>query len=109
MNDALEGKHTTYWWVAWPLVVVFFIIGAQAIVGALNHFPAGSHAGQWFELVTNAVSVLLLFLWLLLWEKRPFRSVGFRYGHALPRFFAGLLGGFAAMAGSALLLVPLGK
>ena len=34
------------------------VIGSQAVVGALNHFPAGSYPGQWFELVTNATVVL---------------------------------------------------
>ena len=109
VQDALLGKRLTRWWLAWPLVVLVFIIGPQALVGAFNPFEAGSYGGQWFELVTNAVSVLFLFLWLHFRERRPFSTVGFRHGHAAPRFFAGLLGGFAAMAGSALLLVALGK
>ena len=109
VHDALEGKRQTRWWLAWPLVVLVFIIVPQAIFGSLDPFAAGSYGAQWFELVTNATSVLLLFLWLHFWERRPFSSVGFRYGHAARRFFIGLLGGFAAMAGSALVLVALGK
>ena len=55
------------------------------------------------------MSILLLFLWLHFWERRPFSTVGFRHGHGVKRFFAGVLGGFLAMAVATLVLVAMGK
>ena len=109
VGDALLAKRKTWRFLAWPLVVGVVIIGAQGIVGALNTWPAGSYAGQWFELLTGAVSILLLFLRLHFWERRPFSTVGFCHGHGAPRFFAGLLGGFPAIAGATFVLVAMGK
>ncbi len=109
VSDALLAKRKTWWFLAWPLVVGVFIIGAQSIVGSFNSYPAGSYAGQWFELLTGVASVLLLFLWLHFWERRPFSTVGFRHGHGPKRFFAGVLGGFLAMAVATFVLVAMGK
>jgi len=110
VNDALEAKRPTHWWLAWPLVVVFFALMPIIIFGTppSSLVKAGSVAVEAWQVVAFSVSLTLLALWVVLKEKRPFSSVGFRGPRQLPLLGLGLAAGVATMVVVALALVGIG-
>lgn len=110
--DAKEAKRPTRWWIAALFVVLVGIMAGgaigleiyQAIVPALE----GSPLAQVGEIFSNAMSLLLLWLWLRFKEGRPYSSLGFRGGGALPRFLTGVVIGAGLLTLSVLTLWVLG-
>ncbi|WP_454836954.1 CPBP family intramembrane glutamic endopeptidase [Rhodococcus qingshengii] len=100
-----------------PRLVVVWIVALVAIIGGqiigeiiaeaiTGHGMDGTVPSQWNEVITNAVTLLLLALWVLLYERRSLLTVGLRDHQGAQRFLTGLLGGFL-LFGAALLLMVL--
>ena len=89
VRGAYEAKRKTFWLLAWVIAFgVGVIVAATAVVGvgeALLGAENGSYAAQWVELFSNAATILVVFLWLHFYERRPFASVGFRGGGGIGR------------------------
>ncbi|WP_168929331.1 CPBP family intramembrane glutamic endopeptidase [Nocardioides sp. GY 10113] len=93
---AYEARRKTHWLVAW---VISFVVGVIIVSSVIHEVglsvldaEANSYRGQWVELLTNAGTLLVLFLWLRLFERRPFASVGLR-GRGPSRLAMGFAGG----------------
>lgn len=103
---ATEARRPSRWWVGWLVVlgggVLVVNIGLGPLVSALLGSPeAGSPMSQVGEVVTNGITLVLVALWLVVKERRPFSSVGFRGSHAAGRAIAGFaLGIVAFLVGS---------
>ncbi|MEQ6902082.1 type II CAAX endopeptidase family protein [Nocardioides sp. YIM 152588] len=108
IQGALEARRRTHWLLAWLVAFAVGVILVYSVVMqiglALLDTEVEAYAGQWVELVANAATVLVLFLWLRYYERRPFSSVGFRGTAGIARFVAGFLGGIALFAVPVLVL-----
>ena len=109
---AKEARRPTRWWIAALFVVVVGIMAGGAIgmgiYQAIVPAPEGSPLAQVGEIFSNAMSLLLLWLWVRFKEGRPYSSLGFRGGGALPRFLTGLVIGAGLLTLSVLTLWALG-
>ncbi len=65
---AYEARRKTFWPLAWVIafgVGVILTLGVvTSAVEALLDAEPGSYAAQWAELVGNAGTILVIFLWL---------------------------------------------
>jgi uncharacterized protein len=101
-----EAKRPTRWWVGWIVVFGLGVMGAQIVsvfVAAGLGIVHGSPASEWIELVTNAVTIVVVAAWVSLKEGRRFASVGLTNpAKGLPQLGIGLV------VGVALFLIPTG-
>lgn len=109
---AKEARRPTRWWIAAIYAVIVGIMVAGSIgLGLYTSYvqaPEGSIGAQFGELFSNAMSLVVLWLWLRFKEVRPFSSLGFRGGDALRRFLTGLVIGAGLLTLSVLSLLVLG-
>jgi membrane protease YdiL (CAAX protease family) len=95
IQAADEGKRRTNLVLAW---VVAFGLGVLVVLGAVQAVASalgaedGNVASQIGELVGNAGTIVVVGLWIVLYERRSFRSVGFR-GAGVGQFVGGFAGG----------------
>lgn len=110
---AYEARRKTFWLVAWVIafgVGVILTLGVvTSTVESLLDAEPGSYAAQWAELVGNAGTILVIFLWLRFYERRSFASVGFRGGGGLGRGLAGFVGGILLFTVPVLILWGTGQ
>ncbi|NTU72441.1 MAG: hypothetical protein HGB10_11570, partial [Coriobacteriia bacterium] len=95
VKDALEAVRPTRWWIAMlvvlPVVIFLPLFTIGTAVSSLT--ASGSFLGQSSEVLIMGATLILLVLWVVFKEKRPFSSVGFRGTHQVPRVLIGLAGG----------------
>lgn len=113
VQGAYEARRKTHWLAAWGVAFVVGVILVTSVVvnvvlGVLDT-EATTFAGQWSELFSNGATLLVLYLWVRLYEKRSFASLGFRGGRGVGRFALGFLGGIVLLAIPVLLLWATGQ
>lgn len=113
---ARQGRRLTPWWGVFVLGSIMLFVSAlfglpvQVVQMALAGFSEEGLAAQppllagLFMGLLLAVSfgglILLVWLWIWLYEKRPFSTLGFERGGALMQYGRGLLLGLLAFGGS---------
>jgi uncharacterized protein len=104
VQGAIEGRRGTHLVAAWFIAVILSGTAAALLqllgLWRLGNPEAGSPASLLVVLPANAAVIVLIALWVTLWERRPFRSVGLRSG----RWPLLLIGGFAG--GALLFSIP---
>jgi uncharacterized protein len=101
---AAEAQRPTRWWLAWIVAIGLGIIVPMTVVPPIfamvvgHAIAPGSILEQVQEIFTNGATLGVLALWVILKEKRPFSSLGFRGAKAIPTFLLGVLGGFTMFA-----------
>lgn len=82
IHDAATGKRITRWWIAYPLVLVGMIFMVQfGLMGVFEltlHPEPGSPEAQWLEIPAGLVPTALIILWVVLFERRHIKTMGFR-------------------------------
>ncbi|MFB7891228.1 lysostaphin resistance A-like protein [Microbacterium sp. NPDC056044] len=82
VQDAATGKRVTRWWIAYPLVfvVLVFIVqfGTMGVFALIFPTQEGSPEAQWLEMVANLIPAALMILWVVLYERRHIKTMGFR-------------------------------
>ncbi len=119
------GRRLTPWWallpLAWlmlllsqlfglPILLLLFAVreGTGEVAGsALAPTPAGLLQGLLLALSFGGV-LLLVWLWVKFYERRPFATLGFERGNAGRRYLRGLILGFLAFAGAVGLMALFG-
>lgn len=101
VQGASEGVRPTRWWLGWILIAVF-VIGGQFLGSTVGSFVLGDPGKsdtkyQFLEFFSFGANLLLLWLWVRFKEGRPFSSVGFRGGRAIPKLLLGFVIGAAMM------------
>lgn len=113
VQEAAEAKRPSRWWLGWPIAILLVVIPGAAVLGIANALlgnpAAGSVTSQWIELFTNGTTLILLALWVILKEGRPFVSVGLRARNWFGRFVLGVVIGAAMMATGVFILVAAGQ
>ncbi len=98
--------------LVWVVALVAIIggqgIGAVIAEAVTGHEMDGSVPAQWGEVITNGVTLLLLALWVIFYERRSIFSVGLRDRRGLARFATGFGGGLVLFALALGLLVLFG-
>jgi uncharacterized protein len=109
---AKEARRPTRWWIAALFVVLVGIIAAGgiglSIYMSFVQAPEGSIGAQIGEIFSNAMSLVVIGLWLRFKEVRPFSSLGFWGSGALWRFLTGLVIGAGMLTLAVLSLLLLG-
>lgn len=109
----MEAKRPTRWWIGWPVAVLIVVVIGTAVTGiagaAMGDPAVGSVKAQWIELFTNGATIIVLALWIIVKEGRPFSSVGLRGRNWLGRFVLGVVIGAAMMAAAVFVLVAAGQ
>jgi CAAX protease family protein len=105
VQGASEGRRGTPLIVAWIVafglgVVVVEIVLGPFFSGLLGYPRAGTPVFQLLWVFTSNGTILVIALWVMLWERRSFLSVGFR-SH---RWAVLLIGGF--LAGMVIFSIP---
>lgn len=77
------------WVVAFGVGVILMQVAVQPIVELIDGGRHTSFLGQVGEVITNGAGLLVLLLWMVLWERRSFWSAGMRGPGGLRRFVAG--------------------
>ncbi|MFF2489013.1 CPBP family intramembrane glutamic endopeptidase [Microbacterium sp. NPDC058062] len=82
VQDAATGKRVTRWWIAYPLVLVgmIFIVqfGLMGVFELTLHPEPGSPEAQWLEIPAGLIPTALIILWVVLFERRHIKTMGFR-------------------------------
>ncbi|MFF2390585.1 CPBP family intramembrane glutamic endopeptidase [Agromyces sp. NPDC058104] len=82
VQDAATGKRVTRWWLSYPLVfiVMVFVVqfGLMGVFELTLHPEPGSPEAQWLEIPANLIPSLLMILWVVLYERRHIKTLGFR-------------------------------
>jgi membrane protease YdiL (CAAX protease family) len=121
---AREGKRLTPWWAALPigsLILLLSWVFSLPVVLAYGIY-SGEHwatlseqpsfvSGMWqvLLLITSFGGVILLtWLWIRLYERRAFHTLGFEYGNILQRYGRGLLIGLLMFSGAVGLMAIFG-
>ncbi|MFF2369166.1 CPBP family intramembrane glutamic endopeptidase [Agromyces sp. NPDC058110] len=82
VQDAATGKRVTRWWLAYPLVFIGLVFIVQfGLMGAFElilHPAAGSPEAQWLEIPANLIPTILIIAWVVLYERRHVKTLGFR-------------------------------
>lgn len=121
---ARQGKRLTPWWaviilgafIAWGSALFGVPIGiAQAMLFGFSLESIPSQPSLLFTLLETLLlatsfgaMILLVWLWVRLYEKRPFSSLGFERKRALWLYGRGLLIGLLTFLGTIGLMAPLG-
>ncbi|MFF2369167.1 CPBP family intramembrane glutamic endopeptidase [Agromyces sp. NPDC058110] len=113
VQDAATGKRVTPWWLAYIIVFLVLIIGVQAGVLAVfaTTWPVehGSPAAQLQESISFAAAGLVLVLWVVLFERRRVRTLGFRSpGRGVLTMVGGFVAGVVLLSIPALFLLAIG-
>lgn len=113
VQDAATGRRVTPWWVAYLIVFLALILGVQAGVLAIfsMSWPVehGSPDAQLQEMVSFAAAGLALVVWVLLFERRHVKTLGFRRpGRGLLTMLAGFAAGVIMLSLPALFLWAVG-
>ncbi|WKK70487.1 CPBP family intramembrane metalloprotease [Rathayibacter oskolensis] len=110
---AAEAGRPTRWWLAWIVGAVVITVGTvlgdligSAVLGAPR--PTDTRY-QFTELFLFGTTLLLLFLWVRLKEKRRFSSIGFRGANPVGKVLLGLVIGAAMMTLGVLIPWSLGE
>ena len=110
VQETATAKRRPNLVLVWTVSLVAIIGGqsggltvAEAITG---HGMDGSVASQWNEVITNGFTLIVLALWVVLYERRSILSVGLRDRRGVQRFLTGFVGGLV-LFGAALLLMVL--
>ncbi|MFF2489011.1 CPBP family intramembrane glutamic endopeptidase [Microbacterium sp. NPDC058062] len=103
VQDAATGKRVTPWWLAYILVFLVLILGVQAGVLAVfsQTWPVehGTPEAQLQEMIGFAAAGVVLLLWVVLFERRKIRTLGFRRpGRGLFTLLVGFVAGFALLS-----------
>ncbi|MFE6967506.1 type II CAAX prenyl endopeptidase Rce1 family protein [Agromyces sp. NPDC057679] len=113
VQDGATGRRVTPWWLAYLLVFLVLIIGVQA--GVLAIFAAtwpvehGSPEAQLQDMISFAAAGLALVLWVVLFERRRVRTLGFRRpGRGILTLVAGFVAGIVLLSIPALFLWSIG-
>ncbi|MGW6035523.1 CPBP family intramembrane glutamic endopeptidase [Gordonia terrae] len=108
VQQASAARRRPHLIVVWIVALAAIIGGqvggatlAEAITGAGMD---GSVAAQWNEVITNGLTLVILFVWVVAYERRSIVSVGLRDRRGLIRFLIGTGCGFALFGVSLLLL-----
>lgn len=98
VQAAMEAKRPAKLWLAWIGVFGTSVLVVQILIAPLLLAVLGAEEGdttaQVAELITNALTILVVALWVVRYERRAFRSVGFR-GAGVGEFLGGFVGGVA--------------
>ncbi|MFF2387316.1 CPBP family intramembrane glutamic endopeptidase [Agromyces sp. NPDC058104] len=82
VQDAATGKRVTRWWLSYPLVFIGLVFVVQfGLMGVFEltlHPEPGSPEAQWLEIPANLIPAILLILWVVLYERRHVKTLGFR-------------------------------
>ncbi len=99
-----KPSHRRTWTAAAiPLSVIFIIIGQlmAVLLAKVLRIDVKPGATGWFEntyiLLTFGFIILVIFLWVWLFERRGMKEIGFN-GKVVPRYLGGLLIGFGFLA-----------
>jgi len=114
VQGAAEAERPTRWWVGWLFAVGVGVLVANiafgGIVSALLGSPAlGSPVSQLSEVLTNGFTLVVIGLWVVRKERRPFTSLGFRGSQPVGRALVGFALGIAAFVVPTLVLVGVGQ
>ncbi|MFF2390584.1 CPBP family intramembrane glutamic endopeptidase [Agromyces sp. NPDC058104] len=113
VQDAATGRRVTPWWLAYLLVFLVLIIGVQAGVLAVfsMSWPVahGSPEAQLQEMISFAAAGLALIVWVVLFERRRVKTLGFRRpGRGVLTMLAGFAAGVVLLSIPALFLWAIG-
>jgi membrane protease YdiL (CAAX protease family) len=115
VQEATAARRGTPLVVAWLVAFVLAVIVVanmlvDPFVWQLFGYPAdGTPLSELILLFTNAATLIVLGLWVVLWEQRPFASIGLRAGNWWRLLGVGLAAGMALLAAPALLLLLAGQ
>jgi len=114
VQGAAEAERPTLWWAGWLFVVgvcVFLVsLGLGSGVNAILGNPAsGSPLSQLSEMITFAIDIGIIALWVVKKERRPFSSLGFRGSKPFGRVAIGFGIGIAAFVIPAVVLLAVGQ
>ncbi|OIJ30759.1 CPBP family intramembrane glutamic endopeptidase [Microbacterium sp. LCT-H2] len=103
IQDAATGKRVTPWWLAYILVFLVLIIGVQAGVLAVfaQAWPVekGTPEAQLQDMISFAVAGLALLVWVVVFERRRIRTLGFRRpGRGLLTLLIGFVAGVVLLS-----------
>lgn len=109
VQQAATAKRRTNLVVVWVVSLVA-IIGGQSVGAVIaevitGHGMDGSVPAQWNEVITNGFTLIVLALWVVLYERRSILSVGLRDRRGVQRFAAGFVGGLVLFGAAMLLMV----
>jgi uncharacterized protein len=112
-RDGVSGKRVTRGWVAYLIVLgtLFVVqIGTIAAFEIALPVPAGSPMSQVQEAIGDAAAILVIVLWVLLFERRSLSTMGFRHpGRGLVNLLVGIGAGIALVSLPVLFLVITGN
>lgn len=108
-----EAKRPTSWWLGW-LVAIVIVVGVGALGQILGSALLGDPAPtdtryQWIEGFVFGFTLLGLALWILLKERRPITSVGFRGSKPVGKLVGGIALGVVLMSVGVGILVLTGQ
>ncbi|MBL8581159.1 MAG: CPBP family intramembrane metalloprotease [Rhizobiaceae bacterium] len=115
VEGANEARRSTPLVVAWLVAFgLAVIVVAQMIVdpwawALLGYPPDGTPASEIIQLFTNGATLLVLAAWVWLWERRRFRTIGFRTLDASRALLLGFAAGVALLAIPVLALAAVGQ
>lgn len=115
VQGASEGRRGTPLIVAWivafglGVIIVAEILLRPLFNGFLGHPRAGTPAFRLIWLFTNSGTILVVALWVTLWERRSFLSVGFRSQRWAVLLIGGFLGGMVIFSIPTLFLLLTGQ
>ncbi|ANY22016.1 CPBP family intramembrane metalloprotease [Gordonia terrae] len=109
VHDATTGRRRPHLILVWVVALVA-IVGGQVVGAAIANAITGSGmdgsvAAQWNEVITNGMTLVVLFAWVVAYERRSILSVGLRDRRGPIRFLVGAASGFALFGIVLLLLV----
>ncbi|KJL20453.1 CAAX amino terminal protease self- immunity [Microbacterium oxydans] len=105
--DARHGRRVTPWWLGIIMFFVFFLLGIGVLAAIAIIWPVdpGSALSQWQEGVGTLITILLVFAWVVLFERRHVRTLGFRNpGKGVLRLLLGVVVGVVMISIPILLL-----
>ncbi|MGW0172460.1 CPBP family intramembrane glutamic endopeptidase [Rhodococcus sp. NPDC003322] len=97
VQQAATARRRPNLFLVWVVTLVAIIggqgIGAVIAEAVTGHEMDGSVAAQWGEVITNGLTLVLLALWVVFYERRSVLSVGVRDRRGVARFVTGFAGG----------------
>lgn len=108
-----EAERPTRWWLAWLVALFIIAVGGAVGVGvgsAVLGSPKPSDTRyQYAEVFLFGLTLLMLFLWVVVKERRSVTSLGFRGSKPVARLAVGVLLGAALMTVGVLLTMAMGQ